>query len=75
MCFAINELLKLVELRVALWLKSSMSRRMKINVCMMLTLCSVILWTACSSSSNLIYFVSDRDGQLDIYSIDPESGE
>ena len=75
MCFAINELLKLVELRVALWLKSSMSRRMRINLCIVLTFCSVLLWTACGSSSNLIYFVSDRDGQLDIYSIDPESGD
>ena len=75
MCFAINESLKLVELRVALWLKSSMSRRMRINLCIVLTFCSVLLWTACGSSSNLIYFVSDRDGQLDIYSIDPESGD
>jgi Tol biopolymer transport system component len=47
----------------------------KRNLCVLLMLCSVILWTACSSSSNLIYFVSDRDGQLDIYSIDPDSGD
>ena len=33
------------------------------------------LLTACSKSGDLIYFTSDRDGNMEIYSIDPDSGE
>ena len=52
-----------------------MNRKMVINSSLLLTVCSIFLWGACASSSNLIYFVSDRDGQMDIYSIDLDSGE
>ena len=35
----------------------------------------VLLASACSGSGDLIYFTSDRDGNLDIYSVDVGEGE
>jgi len=60
---------------VNICLESVMNRKMVINSSLLLTVCSIFLWGACASSSNLIYFVSDRDGQMDIYSIDLDSGQ
>ena len=35
----------------------------------------LVILAACSKGSDLIYFTSDRDGNMEIYSIDPDSGE
>ena len=42
--------------------------------CALLVVLSVLLAVACSGSGDLIYFTSDRDGNLDIYSVDLDEG-
>ena len=42
--------------------------------CALLVMLSVLLAAACSGSGELLYFTSDRDGNLDIYSVDPGEG-
>ena len=41
----------------------------------MVTILMLVLLIGCSKGSDLIYFTSDRDGNMEIYSIDPDSRE
>ena len=43
--------------------------------CALLWALSVLLASACSGSGDLIYYTSDRDGSLDIYSVDLGEGD
>ena len=43
--------------------------------CALLWALLVLLASACSGSGDLIYFTSDRDGNLDIYSVDLGEGD